>query len=91
MHFTMHAKMRWEERFPDFDKEIEWRQSSRVGKKRKAQLKEQCPEHIDYMGTTFKGCYYRVSNKGVVFVVSPKETVLTVFPYGGKDEKEKVR
>ena len=76
MTITDHAKKRWMERFPDLDLLNEWYKSRLAGKKRIRQIKKQCPNH-DMNG--FKGYYY-MTTKDIVFVVAPKEIIITVFP-----------
>lgn len=82
MLLTKHARDRWLERFPELDPAKEWADAStstgRVGKRRLAKIRASCPAHE--VSKDFKGVYYKLSPSGVVFVVTPPETVITVFP-----------
>lgn len=88
MKLTAHAVRRWRERFPDLDPEKEWRDSRRVGGGKKGQLKKQCPAHAHDI-RKFRGKYYTISPRNVVFVVVPGEIIITVFPLGEKDKESK--
>lgn len=88
MIITNHAAQRFAERFPELDIKQEFlnamRSGGRVGRKTKAAIRRQCPDHKHLSGTNFHGYYYRMSRKGVVFVVTPPQTIVTVFPIVGK-------
>lgn len=82
--WTRHASVRFAERFPGVDRNLEWgsalTSSGRVGRSRKRQLRRQCPAHAHEIGTQFRRCYYRLGRSGCVFVVVPPVTIVTVFP-----------
>ena len=86
--WSNHAARRWMERFPDLAPAEEWASamtaSGRVGKSRRARIRQQCRVHAaaGEIAATFRGVYYRVSAKGVVFVVAPGYRIVTVFPLG---------
>lgn len=79
---TQHAAVRFAERFPQLDIEEEWAKAKRqrTGRKKIIKIRKQCRAHLDVTSRNFKGYYYKVSptNK-VVFVVTPPETIVTVF------------
>lgn len=76
---SRHALDRWSQRCPGLDPDMEWHGARRASKKVRARIREACPAHAEYGTALFKGYYYRVSRSGVVFVVAPPETVVTVF------------
>ena len=78
MRLSTHAKKRWEERFPSLDPQTEWVNSRRVGKRLRRQIGRKCPGNKRYALGMFSGRYYLLSKGGVVFVVAPPETVITV-------------
>lgn len=79
MKMTRHALVRWGQRCPGLDPDMEWYGARRASKKVRARIRSSCPEHAEYGTTAFRGYYYRVSRSGVVFVVAPPETIVTVF------------
>lgn len=76
---SQHAMDRWAERCPNLDPLVEWLTAKHAGRKTRRYLREACPNHIKYATQSFKGYYYKISPKGVIFVVTPPETVITVF------------
>lgn len=79
--YSRHAMERILERFADVDVDNEYATARRVGKRTKQKIKSQCPvEHARWMHGMFKGRYYMISRKKVVFVMAPVEVVITVFP-----------
>jgi hypothetical protein len=80
--FTDHALARWKERFPDLDIKFEWRdayRSGKVGRNTKVKLRKHCVAHREFLGSNFKGYYYRRSKKGIIFVVAPPQIIVTAF------------
>lgn len=86
---THHAQARWSERFSHLDLTEVWTKAGRVGKKTMAAIRAACPAHVDVTTREFKGFYYRISrfysmtskeHSQIVFVVTPPETIITVFP-----------
>ena len=82
MRLTKHAQEKWEERFPHLDPLSEWHRAKKPGKKGRKQIREQCPNHMDYACRKFNGRYFLISRNSVCFVVAPPEVVITVFPLG---------
>lgn len=88
MKVTDHAAQRWTERFGDIDMAQAYaRASQRVGKKTKAKIKAACPAHVRFVSGPFLGRYFAMTDDKIVFVVTPPETIITVFRLGDKDKK----
>src|SRR5690606_2313727 len=82
-NMTRHARERWAERFPSLNLKWEYEHAQPCGAKRRAKIREQCRHHAHLLTGQFRGKYFRLSPSGVVFVMAPQETVVTVFPYEG--------
>lgn len=78
MIMSQHAMDRWTERCPNLDPSVEWLTSKPAGRRTRRYLRESCPNHKKYASQSFNGYYYKISQKGVIFVVTPPETVITV-------------
>ena len=78
---TNHAKARWSERFPKLDIEITYLQTRSVGRGTRKKVKKSCPEHIDLCNIKFKSRYLLMTRQGIVFVMQPPETVVTVLDF----------
>lgn len=82
MVITDHAKQRWGERFKNLQLDRELSRAKKPKKKELANIKSQCPNHIEIMSNKqCSGLYYLLSPQGVVFVCSDRGTIVTVFPY----------
>lgn len=83
MRITRHAKQRWAERFPELDLEevYEHARYRRVGKKTKRMVAAACPAHKHYCSGLFNGRYLRMTREGILFVVAPPETIITVMDF----------
>lgn len=85
---TIHARLRWIERFKDLNFAQEWERARRPGKEMRKKIKRQCPLHAKKMSRDNVEQVYLVSEGGVVFVYDPKDnTVITVFPYSRERKK----
>ena len=79
--WTHHACKRWNERFSELDRDEELLSamlSGRIGGKNRKILRRMCPGHLRYLRPSFQGYYYRKSRSGVVFVIAPPLTIVTV-------------
>lgn len=85
MQVTEHARQRWTERFPGSSLEETYGRAQRVGNKSRKRIRDSCPAHERYMSRVFKGRYFLRTGDGVVFVMAPGETIITVFRMGAKD------
>lgn len=82
MTITDHAYKRWLERFPELNLVDEYAKAKRrVGKKMRIKIRESCPKNTQYCTRKFNGRYMRMTNEGIVFVVAPPETIITVLDY----------
>lgn len=82
MKFTRHAKRRFAQRFPGLDPRDQWlgARLNRASGKILTQIRRQCPRHRYLASGIFRGCYYKLNkSSGIVFVVVPPETIITVF------------
>lgn len=74
-----HALERWQERFPNTDRDFAYANARRVGRKVKAKIKRSCPvESRRWMSHGFMGRYFLINRDGIVFVMAAPETVITV-------------
>lgn len=79
MIVTRHAAARWAERFPDLHLGDAYARARRgVGRKTRAKLRAACPAHVEYT-QGFKGRYFLITHDRIVFVMTPPETIVTVF------------
>lgn len=79
MYVTKHAAERWALRFPGRDLQAEYARTSRnVGRKTRRRIRESCPRHAAYAKASNRGHYYRQTPEGIVFVMAPPETLITV-------------
>lgn len=79
MKLTEHAVKRWNERFSGLDIETEYLKArQRVGKKTKRKIKETCPLNAHYCNHEFNGRYMKMTKEGIIFVIAPPETIITV-------------
>lgn len=82
MRLTKHARERWIQRFPELDIAVEYCNArNRVGKKMRKMVKETCPRNLFYCGKTFRGRYMRMTPQGIIFILAPPETVITVLDF----------
>lgn len=76
---SVSAATKWGEMFPGLDLTVEFLSANRPGRRDRAQIRRQCP----YWGhRTFaeRGTYWLVSPARAVFVVTPDQFVVDVFP-----------
>lgn len=76
---SISAATKWGEMFPGLDMGHEYNAASEASSADEAQIRRQCP----YWGNrTFaeRGTYWRVSPARAVFVVTPDQFVVDVFP-----------
>jgi hypothetical protein len=76
-----HARLRFEERYPDLNinEQLE-RAIFRLGKNKRKQVKERCQKNQQYCTKADNGRYMRQTREGIVFVFSSKDQiVITVF------------
>jgi len=79
MIVTKHARIRWKERFPDKDIWAEFSNATiNIKKKTKKKILAKCEQNAWYYEDGFKGRYMVKNRDGVVFVVAPPETIITV-------------
>jgi len=82
MIWSGHALRRFKERFPELDNLEEYAKAcrNRIGARTLKRIRKQCPLHAEVTSHNFRGFYYKVSPQNkVVFVITPPETIITVF------------
>lgn len=86
LRVTLHAKTRWEERFPGQDLVLAFTRARRPGHKLRPQIKAACPAHTHLMRRDSERFYYLITRNRIVFVVAIPETIVTVFrlPFRGE-------
>jgi hypothetical protein len=78
--FTMHAVVRWKERFPSFNKEQEWEESLPGTKGVLKQIRKQCPASSYKIRSKQPFYKYMLSKNMIVFAYDMTGVVITVFP-----------
>ena len=77
--FSKHALWRWGQRFPGLDPmEQIARADARVTRRIRRLLRERCPRHHAQIKTGNKRTFYLMTPDGIVFVMAPPATVVTV-------------
>lgn len=76
---SVSARIKWGKFFPAFDMAVEFAAARRPGKLARRQIRKQCP---CWGSRTFaeRGTFWLVSPARAVFVVTPDDFVVDVFP-----------
>lgn len=79
---TNHARKRWQQRFAKLNISEQYSNAGRPNKKLLKQIKATCPGHHHCRKSrTSNGRYFRATKDGIVFVVAPPETIITILDY----------
>ena len=81
--WILHALSRWNERFANYNREVEWERARNADRKEKAKIKRLCPVNGPQFMDGYAGRRFRVTEDGIVFVVGSDGKIITVFRVKG--------